>query len=113
MAFNDFPRGLPYNLSVLTNVEIIEFDDGTEQRRDLWGGKTKKQITIMFNVNSKTEIMAIHDFFVSQCGPSQSFEFEDPITEETLNVRFVENSFNVERRHYGTYFGSAKLIEVF
>jgi len=113
MAFNDFPRGLPFLMRTITNVEIASFDDGTEQRRDIWGGKQKREFTISFNVNTKAEMMAVHDFYVAQKGPSLSFPFTNPITDEVITVRFVENSFVVERRHYGTYFGQAKLIEVF
>jgi len=112
-SFNDFIRGLPYRRSTISNVKVVEFENGSEQRRDLWGGKTKKVFQIQFNVNTKTEITAIHDWFVAKSGPATSFEFTCPIDNVTYNVRFVDNSFEIERRFYGTYFGSCQLVEVF
>ena len=113
MVFNDFPRGLPYKRSTVTNVKVIEFENGVEQRRDLWGGLNKKVFQIEFKVNTKAEIMAIHDFYVSKVGPSGTFSFTCPIDDVTYNVRFVENTFDVERRFYNTYFGRCRLVEVF
>ena len=45
MAFNDYPRGLPYFRETIANVLIVEFENGVEQRRDLWG-RTKKEFEI-------------------------------------------------------------------
>jgi len=113
MAFNDYPRGLPYRRETVSNVAVIEFENGVEQRRDIWGGKTKKVFEIRFNVNTLAEIKAVHDFFVTKVGPSTSFSFTCPLDSQTYTVRFLENSFEIERRFYGTYFGKCKLIEVF
>jgi len=97
----------------MTNVQIVEFENGVEQRRDVWGGKTKKIFDIQFNVNSKAEIVAVHDYFVNQLGPATSFSFTCPIDGNTYTVRFVEDSFDIERRFFGTYFGRCRLVEVF
>jgi len=113
MAFNDFPRGYPYIRESISNVIIAEFENGAEQRRDLWGGKTKKVFELQFNVNTKAEITAIHDWFVSKVGPAQTFPFVCPIDNQTYTVRFAQNTFRIERRYFGTYFGSCSLVEVF
>ena len=113
MGFEIYPRGYPFIQSTITNVVIVEFENGYEQRRDLWGGKTKKVFEVHFNVNTKTEIQAIESYFISKVGPAAAFSFENPVDGLTYNVRFVDNSFKVERRFYNTYFASCLLKEVF
>jgi len=113
MGFETYPRGLPFIQSTITNVLIVEFENGYEQRRDLWGGKTKKSFEVHFNVNTKTEAQAIESYFISKIGPATAFTFQNPVDGQTYNVRFVENSFKMERRFYGTYFAVVQLKEVF
>lgn len=112
VTFNDFLRGYPYTIEDLTNVDVVEFENGVVQKKDNWG-RTKKVFGITFNVNSKTEILAIKDFFETQIGPAGSFSFTCPVLGTAFTVRFKENSFKIERRYYGTYYGSCALVEEF
>jgi phage-related protein len=113
MPFNDLLRGYPFIWRAVTNVLIANFEDGSEQRRDVWGGKIKNEFTISFNVNNKTEILAVKSFFDGQKGPANSFSFTNPITGTTHTVRFVENSLVIERRYYDTYYATVRVQEVF
>jgi phage-related protein len=111
MPFNDFLRGLPYIKTTISRVARVQFENGVEQARDVWGGRTKEQFDIRFNVNTKAEIMAVRAFFIANIGVS--FPFTDPVDDVERTMRFVADTFRIERRYYGTYFGSCKLIEVF
>lgn len=113
MAFNDFERGFPFREETITNVQITEFENGVEQRRDFWGGKKKKRFTVNFKVNSLSEIKEIEDFFESQQGPLATFSFTNPLDSIEYTVRFEENSFEVERQHFGVYNAKVRLLEVF
>lgn len=112
MGFETFQRGLPFSEETITNVLVEEFEDGNEQRRDKWG-RTKKRFRIVFKVNTKSEIESIRDYFVSKSGPNTTFSFTNPIDSVAYTVRFVENSFVIERERYQVYNASCELVEVF
>ncbi len=112
MSDFNYDRGFPFYEETISKVLVSEVENGWEQRRDVWG-KTKKKFTIHFNVNSKTEIGTIRDFFVSKTGPKDTFTFTNPVDSTEYTVRYVDNSFKIERQNFGTYNARVELIEVF
>lgn len=111
--FSQFERGYPFEEITIANVEVVEFENGAEQRRDMWG-KVKKQFNITFPVMKKAEVLAIQDFWENVLGPAETFIFTNPVTGITYpKVKFVEGSFKYTRSHFDTYFASVSLVEVF
>lgn len=110
--FAKFLRGYPFIERTRANVEVLEFESGVEQRRDIWG-RMKKEFEINFPPMTKSEMEEVRNFYVERVGPSEVFQFTSPLDNKIYKVRFIEGSLEVERRHFDTYFGRVTLVEVF
>lgn len=109
--FADFVRGYPFVEITMSNQEVLEFENGVEQITDFWAGRTKKQFEITFPVSHKIEALPIRQYYESRIG--HTFLFTSPIDGITRKVRFVNDTYKLERRHFDTYFAGVVLREVF
>ena len=107
---NDFLRGYPYIEVTLANIDTIQFDNGVEQIVDRWG-RVKRRFDISWPVSTKTSAIEIRDFYKENIGKSMTFL--NPLDNQSYTVRFLDNSYRLERRHYDTYYAATSLIEVF
>ena len=110
--FSGFDRGFPYKEITEFNILETEMESGVVQKRKKWS-RSKKKFQIKFNVNTKTEILAIRDYFVARDGSYDTFTFTEPLSSTAYTVRFVEDSFELTRDNYGSYSASIELIEEF
>jgi len=108
--FSNFLRGYPYVEVSMTKVTSIEFESGHEQILDRWG-RDKKQFKITLPVAQKDDATPVRDFYIRNIG--KTFFFTEPIDSVRYTVRFADKGYNLERRHYETYFAKITLIEVF
>ena len=109
--FSVFSRGLDY--VVETNYDILsstEFTNGVTQKRNK-RTTSQKIFTITFLNNTKTEIVAIRDYFVAREGSLNTFKFTEPLESIEYTVRFAEDSFIIERQEIGIYNAKIKLVE--
>ncbi len=108
--FVDFARGLPY--SEITEIKVLtsEYENGVVQKRKKWH-TNKKSFKIVFKVNTLIEIQAIRDYFIATDGSVDTFTFTEPLSSTAYTVRFKDNSFEIERLHFGVYNSSVILEE--
>lgn len=108
--FNDFLRGLPFYESTDVNVISVEFESGVEQTADLWG-RHKRKFDVNFPPMTIAESMKLRTFYESKIG--LTFPFKNPLDGVTYTVRFMDNSFQLERRHFNIVYARVIIVEVF
>ena len=108
--FNTFARGLPYTEITTFKVLTSEFENGVVQKRQKWH-QSKKSWEIRFKTNTLTEIKAIRDYFISMTGSVTTFTFTEPLSCVAYTVRFKDDSFTVERQHFGCFNSSVTIEE--
>ena len=76
------------------NVIVARFENNSEQRRQKSAsGTTSFRLTS--EVLTKVQALAYKTFFDTQEGALDSFDFVDPLTDETLVVRYEPGTFNM------------------
>lgn len=108
--FSDFLRGYPFIEITESNIEAVEFENGIEQIIDRWG-KCRKRFKITLPVSTKAEALPVRDFYIRNIG--RKILFTSPIDNITYTCRFANGVYELERRHYNTYFAEIELVEVF
>ena len=112
LSFNDFLRSYPYVEDTIRNVRVEVFENGAEQRRDIWG-RSRKRFTIEFAPRVKSEVDDLREFYEAKAGPGLAFNFTNPLDSVTRSVRFEENSLIISRNAFGVFAARFVVVEVF
>jgi hypothetical protein len=71
---------------------------GREQRRGrAGGGNPRRKWTLFHDHVSLSDMQTLVQFFINRGGRWQSFEFTDPSTSTTYNVRFDTDKLDVDK----------------
>lgn len=76
------------------NIIFSKFENLTEQRR-LKTAAPRMDFKIKTPAMTKTQMQEYTDFFMTQFGALDSFNFTSPFDDQTYKVRFKENSFRM------------------
>ncbi len=100
-AVAQYPSDRQQNFS----TQVYRFLDGSEQRFPAYVGSLRRWV-VRLDLLDEAELTGLQDFFVSQGGRAQSFEFTDPFDGRLyLSCRFdgdlLELTFGGEQRGSG------------
>lgn len=112
LTFDDFLRSYPYVEDTIQNIRVEIFENGAEQRRDIWG-RSRKRFRIEFAPRVKSEVDDLRSFYEAKSGPGQAFNFTNPLDNVARTVRFEENSLTISREAFGLFVARFVLVEVF
>jgi phage-related protein len=109
--FTSYERNYPFTEKIEYNVLVSQFENWSEQRR-VKCANPRRMFVITFYPKTLTEATAIKNFFIAREGAYDSFTFTNPMDSTEYTVRFMENSFAMERTAYNTVRMQVTLIEV-
>jgi len=101
-AVFNFTRNYPYIEDTAFNVAVQVYENWSEQRR-LISAQPRKVFTCNFYPLTKTEADLIKAFYIARKASYEQFLFDNPLDLIRYTVRFVENTFRVERVAFNTY----------
>jgi len=107
--FASFLRKLPFTEISHIRVDTVEYN-GIRKSINRWG-RDKKQFNINFAISNKSDAISARVYFDNYVG--QVFRFKSPLDNVLYNVRFLTDSYRLERRHFDVYYASVSLLEVF
>ena len=108
--FNDILRTYPFVVRTKSRMDTVEYDSGVIQERDIWG-RYKKEIEVNVPPLTKYEALDIEYFYINNKGAR--FTFINPVDGLPYTVRIVDEVFQLERRHFNTYYSRLVVEEVF
>lgn len=111
MADFEYKPDYVYAEATQFNTVVTQFENGVEQRRAVRDNPIRT-FTLEFRNRDATEMGLILAHFNAKQGALTAFTFLNPNDSAQYNVRYSEDSLNIERKTYGYYDFSFKLVEV-
>jgi len=99
------------NLEAECKTEIIEYENGYEQRFKLMH-KSRKRFVFRWNAISKAERTSLQEFFNDQLGMLRSWDFEDSRLNGSFQFRFDSDSIMFESIKHKAFNAEIKVITV-
>ena len=93
------------------NTLVSQFDNGTEQRRDLWATPRKKW-RLRFINRLLADFQTIETLFNSKKGSYGSLTWDNPQDGSTYTVRFEEDKLEAVEKAYQIYDFEFNLMQV-
>ena len=101
----------PYEYGGEAKTLITEFENGSEQRRQVWT-TVRHGFRLQYNAVSLATAEAIRAFFEARKGAYESFTFVNPTNSVSYTVRFKDDTFSYSDIGGGLCKLSVDLIEV-
>jgi len=100
-----------FDESIQNRTLVSEFENGTEQRRNVWNAPRRKW-RLVFRNRSTSDFETVRDFYIAQKGAYDSFTWTNPNDNVEYTVRFVEDTLQFSRSAYGIYSFDFEIVEV-